>query len=88
MNICEPCLTTWNQHTDPKLLCPVCRNCYGINPQLPFSELTHRIIYYNQYNAIGHVTFIVFVIGLILFIITLYLLFTNSTEAQSSNSSH
>ena len=78
MNICEPCLITWNQHTDPKLLCPVCRQCYGINAPAHFSELTHRIIYYNHYNAIGQFTFIVFLIGLILFIITLYLLFTGS----------
>jgi hypothetical protein len=49
-----------------------------MNQQFHFSELTHRIIYYNHYNAIGQFTFIVFVIGLILFIITLYLLFTGS----------
>jgi hypothetical protein len=78
MNVCEPCLRTWNYHTDPRLLCPICRQCYGINPPLSFSEQTRRIIYYNQYNAIGPFTYIVFALGLILFIITLYLLFTES----------
>jgi hypothetical protein len=75
MNVCEPCLRTWNWHTDPRLLCPVCRQCYGMNTPVHFSELTHRIMYYNHYNTIGRVTFIFFVIGLILFVITLYMLF-------------
>ena len=74
MNVCEPCLRTWNWHTDPRLLCPVCRQCYGMNAPVHFSELTHRIMYYNHYNTIGRVTFIFFVIGLILFVITLYML--------------
>jgi hypothetical protein len=45
-----------------------------MNQQFHFSELTHRIIYYNHYNAIGQFAGIVIIIGLILFIISLYLL--------------
>jgi len=74
MNVCEPCLTTWNQHTDPKLLCPVCRSCYGINRPILFSELTHRILYYNQYNAIGQVAIFVIGTGIILFIVSAYII--------------
>ena len=45
-----------------------------MNQPLYFSELTHRIIHYNHYNAIGQFAGIVIIIGLILFIISLYLL--------------
>ena len=45
-----------------------------MNQSLHFSELTHRIIYYNHYHTIGRFIGIVFVIGLILFVITLYML--------------
>ena len=67
MSVCEPCLTRWNEQTDPRLLCPVCRSCYGINRPILFSELTHRIIYYNQYNAISRFALVVITIGLTLF---------------------
>jgi len=73
MSVCEPCLTRWNEQTDPRLLCPVCRSCYGINRPILFSELTHRIIYYHPHTAIGQFAGIVIVIGITLFTISLYL---------------
>jgi len=29
MNICVDCLTVWNRHTYPNLVCPVCRTVYA-----------------------------------------------------------
>ena len=72
MSICEPCLTTWNTHTMPNLLCPVCRNCYGQVRPIFFSVLTHRILYYNQRHFIEQTTCLVVSTGLVIFVIGLY----------------
>jgi len=75
MNVCGQCLITWNEHTDPRLLCPVCRTCYGIKQQIFFSELTHRIIYYNQLNAIKRFIVFIIVIGMLILLGGLYTIF-------------
>jgi len=48
MSICGPCLVTWNTYTDPRLLCPVCRNCYGINRPILFHAQAHWILFYGD----------------------------------------